>query len=217
LRAEIDGTFIPRLPIQTIASGSTRGKRLLIGTNREESAFFIGPHPAKDATANQLGNLSVARFEAVYQHYQDIYPQLNVEQRRIRAVTAEEYWVPSMRVAEAHVKGGGSAFVYEMEFTEASGKLEGDAYHSLEVGMVWDHPHTQVANAEAEASLGKQMHAAWSGFIRGEAPSAPGLPAWPPYDEATRSTMIFGAGTGAGSRVENAPQAAELKLWNGVL
>ena len=217
LRAEIDGTFIPRLPIQTIAGGATRGKRLLIGTNREESAFFIGPHPTKNATANQLGNMGLARFDAVYQQYKDIYPQLTVEQRRIRAVTAEEYWVPSMRVAEAHVKGGGSAFVYELEFTEASGKLEGNAYHSLEVGMVWDHPHQQVANAEAEASLGKQMHAAWSAFIRGEVPSAPGLPAWPPYDEATRLTMIFGAGVEAGSRVEHAPQATELKLWDGVL
>ena len=32
LRAEIDGVFIPRLPVQTIASGSSHGKRLLIGT-----------------------------------------------------------------------------------------------------------------------------------------------------------------------------------------
>ena len=217
LRAEIDGTFIPRLPIETIAGGSSRGKRLLIGTNREESAFFIGPHPVKDATASQLGNLSVARFDAVYQQYKDVYPQLSVEQRRIRAVTAEEYWVPSMRVAEAHLKGGGTAYVYEVEFEETSGKLEGTAYHSIEVGMVWDHPHTMVANAAAEASLGKQMHAAWAAFIRGETPAAPGLPAWPRYDEHSRSTMIFGADAVAASRIEQAPQAAELKLWNGVL
>ena len=217
LRPEMDGSFIPRLPVETIAGGSSRGKRLLIGTNREESAFFIGPHPAKDATASQLGNLNVAKFDAVYQQYKDIYPQLTVEQRRIRAVTAEEYWVPSVRVTEAHLKGGGSAFVYEVEFAETSGKLEGTAYHSIDVGMVWDHPHKLVANAAAEASLGKQMHAAWSSFIRGEAPSAPGLPAWPQYDEHTRSTMIFGADAEATSRIQNAPQAAELKLWDGVL
>jgi para-nitrobenzyl esterase len=122
LRAEIDGVLLARPPLETIAGGSTRGKRLLIGTNREESAFFIGPHPEKDATANQLGNMSVEKFEAVYQKYKDLYPQLNAEQRRIRAVTAEEYWVPSMRVVEAHVKGGGEAFVYELEFEESRGK-----------------------------------------------------------------------------------------------
>lgn len=217
LRPEIDGALIPRLPLETIASGSTQGKRLLIGTNREESATFIGPHPANDATASQLGNMSVAKFDAVYQKYKDIYPQLSVEQRRIRAVTAEEYWVPSIRVAEAHLKGGGSAYVYELEFAESGGRLEGTAYHSLDVGMVWNHPHKQVANAASEAALGKQMHAAWSAFIRGEAPAAPGLPAWPPYNEHSRSTMILGANASAESRVEQAPQAAELGLWNNIL
>jgi para-nitrobenzyl esterase len=214
LRAELDGTLIPRLPVETIAGGSTRGKRLLIGTNREESAIFLGPHPAKDATAIQLGNMSVAKFDPIYQQYKDIYPQLSVEQRRIRAVTAEEYWIPSLRVAEAHLKGGGGTYVYELEFQETSGRLKDNAYHSLDVGMVWNHPHKQVADAAAEAALGKQMHAAWAAFIRGEAPSAPGLPAWPLYDEQNRSTMIFGEKASATSRVEQAPQAAELKLWN---
>ena len=217
LRAEIDGILIPRLPVETIASGSTRGKRLLIGTNREESAFFIGPHPEEDAKANQLGNASLVKFDAVYQQYKDIYPELSVEQRRVRAVTAEEYWVPSTRVAEAHVKGGGTAYAYELEFAETSGKLEGDAYHSLDVGMVWGHPHKGVADAEAEAELGKQMHAAWAAFIRGEEPAAPGLPAWPRSDEQRRSTMILGSGGNAASRVEQGPQAAELKVWKGVL
>jgi para-nitrobenzyl esterase len=217
LRAELDGTFIPRLPVETIASGSTRGKRLLIGTNREESAIFIGPHPAKDATSIQLGNMSVSKFDAVYQKYKDIYPQLSVEQRRIRAVTAEEYWIPSIRVAEAHLKGGGSAYVYELEFEESSGRLKGNAYHSLDVGMVWNHPHRQVADAASEAALGKQMHAAWSAFIRGETPAASGLPTWPLYNEENRSTMIFGANASAESRVEDAPQAAELGLWDETL
>jgi carboxylesterase type B len=35
-------------PIETIAAGSSHGKRLLIGTNRDESALFIGPHPAQN-------------------------------------------------------------------------------------------------------------------------------------------------------------------------
>jgi para-nitrobenzyl esterase len=217
LRAEIDGTLIPRLPVETIASGSTHGKRLLIGTNREESAFFLGAHPANDTIASQLGNLSVAQFNEVYRQYKGIYPQLSVEQRRIRATTAEEYWVPSMRVVEAHIQGGGTAYVYELEFEETSGSLEGNAYHSLEVGMVWDHPHKQAADAAAEAVLSKQMHTAWSAFIRGEAPSAAELPAWPRYNERSRSTMIFGARSSAESRVDQAPQAAELELWNDVL
>jgi para-nitrobenzyl esterase len=217
LRPEIDGTLIPHLPVETIGGGSTRGKRLLLGTNRDESAIFIGPHPKKDATANQLGNMSVVEFDVIYQKYKDIYPQLNVEQRRIRAVTAEEYWVPSIRVADAHIRGGGIAYVYGLEFEETSGKFEGTAYHSLDVGMVWNHPHERVADAESEVALGRQMHTAWSAFIRSETPTAPGLPTWPLYNEESRPTMIFGTNANAESRVEHAPQAAELRLWNGAL
>ncbi len=212
LRAEIDGTFIPRLPTQTIAAGSTRGKRLLIGTNREESAFFLGPHP-EEVKPSDLGNIGVAKFEEVYRNYAQLYPQMNEQQRLIRAVTAEEYWVPSMRVANAHVQGGGTAFVYEMEFTEASGRLKGYSYHSLDTGMVWRHPHEAIENAKAEAALAQQMHLAWAAFIRGETPVAPGLPAWPQYELNSRATMILDTT----SRVEQHPQEAELKLWDGVL
>jgi len=208
LRAEIDGRFLARPPVETITQGSSRGKRLLIGTNREESAFFLGPHPQKVVAAD-LGNAGLAKFDEVYQHYRELYPQMTDEQRRIRAVTAEEYWVPSLRVADAHVQGGGTAFVYELDFTENSGRLAGYAYHSLDVGMVWGHPHA----AAAEAELGKKMHAAWAAFIRGEMPAAEGLPAWPTYDLKTRKTMILNAE----SHVEEGPQAAELRLWDGIL
>jgi para-nitrobenzyl esterase len=69
LRVEIDGKLVPRLPVETIAAGSTRGKRLLIGTNCEESALFVGPHPAHDAMAADLGNMGTGRFAEIYAKY----------------------------------------------------------------------------------------------------------------------------------------------------
>jgi para-nitrobenzyl esterase len=153
LRAEIDGSLMPLLPIETITAGSSRGKRLLIGTNRDESAAFIGPHPLKDPGAADLGNMQLSRFAEVYRGYREIYPQMTDEQRRIRTLTAEEYWVPSMRVADAHLKGGGEAWVYRLDFAESSGNLRGNAYHSLDVPLVWNRPSTTVENAAAEAEL----------------------------------------------------------------
>ena len=213
LRAEIDGNLIPRLPIETIASGSTRGKRLLIGTNHDESALFIGPHPAADPTAADLGNMSLVKFNAVFAEYKRLYPQLTPEQLRILAVTAEEYGIPSTRVAEAHLQGGGSAFVYRLDFTESSGRFKGEAYHSLDVGLAWDLPHTEVENATAEAALAHQIHAMWVAFIRGEAPHASGIPVWLPYDNKARSTMILNDK----SHVDTNPQDAERRLWDGKL
>lgn len=213
LRCELDGDLIGRLPVEGIAAGSTRGKRLLIGTNRDESALFIGPHPEHDATAGDLGNIPVDRFAAVYAKYKDLYPSLSDEQRRIRALTAEEYWIPSMRVVDAHVKGGGSAWMYRLDFAPSSGRYKGEAYHSEDLGLVWDKPAHNIDNADDEAKLAKQMHAAWVSFIRGNAPTAAGLPAWPAYRSDTRPTMVFDTQ----NRVETKPNEAELRLWNGVL
>jgi para-nitrobenzyl esterase len=137
---------------------------------------------------------------------------MSVEQRRIRALTAEEYRIPSVQVADAHVKGGGTAWMYRLDFEETSGGLEGYAYHSLDVELVWDKPHRGVANAVAEAAVATQIHQAWMSFIWGEAPTAQGLPTWPEYRSGTRRTMLLDST----SRVEERPQEAELRLWNGL-
>jgi para-nitrobenzyl esterase len=188
------------------------GTRLLIGTNRDESALFVGAHP-QDVTAGELGNVPLAKFEEVFARYAGVYPKMSEEQLRIRALTAEEYWVPSMRVADAQVKGGGTAWMYRLDFAPGSGRLKGEAYHSEELGLVWDKPNETIANAAAEAALAKQMHAVWVAFIQGKTPGAEGLPAWPEYSSETRETMVFDSA----SRVEEKPQEAELRLWDGVM
>ena len=213
LRCEVDGTLLPRKPIETIAAGSTRGKRLLIGTNRDESALFVGPHPHKDAGASDLGNTTVALFADVYARYKRLYPDISEEQCRIRALTAEEYWIPSIRVADAHVSAGGSAWMYRLDFAPTSGRFAGEAYHSLDLGLVWDKPDKDLANADAEAALAKKVHAAWIAFIHGGVPEAEGLPAWPRYSTVERPTMILDTQP----KVELKPQQAELELWKGLL
>lgn len=213
LRPEVEGAMLPRLPVETIAAGSTRGTRLLIGTNREESAMFLGPHPAYDPKAGDLGNTSLTKFDAVFAKYRVLYPDMSEEQLRIRAASAEEYWVPSVRLAEAQVKGGGKAWMYRLDFVPTSGYYKGDAYHTEELGMVWDKPNTKIANAAAEAVLVKQVHAAWVAFIKGQAPGAEGLPVWPEFTGAGRETMVLDVA----SKVEERPAEAELRLWDGVL
>jgi para-nitrobenzyl esterase len=213
LRPVVDGALLPRLPVETIADGSARGKRLLIGTNQDESAGFVGPHPEHDATAVDLGNMQPPQFLPVYEKYAKLYPELTVEQRRIRALTAEEYWVPSVRVAESHIEGGGEAWMYRFDFREGSGRLGAFASHSLELRFVWDHPLTTVANAASEAALARIMFDAWCAFLRGSAPNASGLPTWPRYSLDDRRTMIFNAA----SQVDVQPHQAELNLWSGLL
>ena len=213
LRAEVDGVLIPRKPVETIAAGSGAGRRLLIGTNREESAAFLGPHPDHDPGPGDLGNIPVDRFAPVLARYKDIYPQMTDEVRRIRAATAEEYWVPSERVAEAMLKAGGKVFMYRMDFFETTGPMRGYAFHALDTRLVWNRPSMAAGNGAVEAALAHQMSSAWMAFIRGEAPAAAGMPAWPEFRLDTRSTMILDAP----NHVDQQPQEAELRLWDGIL
>ena len=212
LAPEIDGKLIPRLPVKTIAAGSIKGKRLLIGTNRDESAYFVGPRPALPSSKD-LGNLPLQIFNRVFARYDETLPEMNDYQRRIRALTAEEYWIPSIRLGDAQLQGGGNAWVYLLCFVEKSGPLAEYSYHTLDLPLVWDRPHPDAANAEAEAALAKQVHLAWAAFIRGECPCAPGLPQWPQYSVETRPTLLLDNQ----SRVAQNPQGAELKLWDGLL
>jgi para-nitrobenzyl esterase len=221
LRPEVDGVLVPRLPVATIGEGPTLEammqrrwrRRLLIGTNRDESALFVGPHPKHDATAADLGNVGLGAFHAVFAKYKAMYPQMSEEMLRIRALTAEEYWVPSVRVVEAFVEGGGEAWMYRLDFAASSGRMAGLAFHSEDVGLVWDKPDVRIDNAAAEAALAKQVHAAWVAFVKGEGPHAEGLPPWPSYSRGLKETMVLDVV----SKVEARPNEAELKLWDGVL
>lgn len=213
LRAEIDGALVPVHPLKTIASGSSKGKRFLIGSNRDESALFIGPHPQRAINAGDLGNLDLQKFNTVYAAYKKLFPEMPEDELRIRALTAEEYWIPTIRTVDAHVKGGGSAWVYRLDFTEQSGRLKGYAFHALDIRLTWNRPHREIENSSVEVDLSKQIQHAWVEFIHGKTPSDPALPAWPQYRESTRPTMILDIK----SHIEKNPQIKELELWKGIL
>ncbi len=210
LRCEVDGTLFPQLPIQTIAAGSAARKRLLIGTNRDESALFLGPHAPNAITAADLGNMPLDAFNPIYAGYATLYPDMTEAQRRIRAATAEEYWVPSIRVADAAANSGAQVWMYQLDYARDGGPYAGEAFHSEDLALVWNKPTHEYASAPAEAQLARQMTAAWAAFLRGETPAAPGLPAWPAYNPKTRPTMLLNRT----SQVQNAPQEAELALWH---
>ncbi len=210
LRPQIDKDLLPRLPIESIGNAE-RGKRLLIGTNRDESALFLGPHPEHDPTAQDLGNVPLPRFAAVFARYAALYPGMSEELRRIRAVTAEEYWVPSERVAEAFVAAGGDAWMYRLDYAPATGRMKGLAFHSEDVGLVWDRP--KASGGGGDIAMAQQIHTAWLSFLQGRVPAAAGLPVWPRFNRETRATMLLNTT----SRVAERPQEAELRLWDGVL
>lgn len=211
LRAQSGGQLLPHRAIPAIAAGSTRGKRLLIGTCRDENAFYLGTHAAEPITQRRLGNTTEAQFQSILTNYAKVYPQMSVADRNIRALTAEEYWVPSIRVATAHKQGGGGAtFFYRLDETAATGPHKGESYHAYDLGYVFEN--LAAGEPPAAQALSKEIHAAWVSFLKGNTPAATGLPTWPQWDAKQRPTMLFNST----SRIEQQPFEAELRLWDNV-
>jgi para-nitrobenzyl esterase len=209
LRVESGGALMPHRIVPAIAAGSTSGKRLLVGTNRDENALYLGEHAAEPITQSRLANCTEAEFNAQLARYRKVYPNMSPADINIRALTAEEYWVPSIRVAQAHARGGGSTWFYRLDEPAATGPHKGESYHSYDLGYVWQT--LSAAEPPAAHILEKQMHDAWVAFIKGGAPAATGLPPWPQWNPQQRSTMLFNST----STVEHQPFEAELKLWDG--
>lgn len=211
-RPEVDGRFLTKRPIERIAGGSGMKKRLLLGTNRDESALFLqGGLLTRPLTQQSLANVPLVEFEKVMARYAELYPEMSEGQRRIRAVTAEEYWVPSVRMADAHARTGGATWMYRFDYPAATGALKGEAYHSEEIRFAFGKE--EAGDDAGRKKLTEEMHAAWVAFVKGGAPAATGLPEWPEYDPERRRTMVLNVD----SAVQEKPLEDELRLWAGVL
>lgn len=216
-RAVVDGTTMPVAPIEAIAKGAARDIPLVMGTARDEVAFF---GPAKTMNGNiegrELANMDFAAFNKIYAQYPKTFPKLNDAQLRYKVLTAEEYWVPTVRMAEAQARAGGQAYVYRLDMPFATGEKAGYAVHGSELALVFNNLADSTAPAlgptgpEAER-LAALMHGAWVGFIKTGRPASAGAPAWAPYDLAKRPTMVFDAKP----RVQPDLDAAESRLWAG--
>src|SRR5690606_12414645 len=95
---------------------------------------------------------------------------------RLRIITAEEYWMPSVRFAESHSRRGGQTYMYRFdhETTDANSPNHGYAVHGAEMNFAWNH------------QPGWSMHETWVNFFKGQ------NPAWPQYEPTHRQTMLFG-------------------------
>lgn len=214
LRPLVDGALLPVMPETAVALGCAVRIPLLLGTNRDESRLFLAKGAASRPLAGHyLANMDADTFERMLMLYDASMTSPEPSEIRWRALTAEEYWIPSVRVAEAQSGAGGAVWMYRFDKAATSGTFEGRAAHCSELPYVWnnpDDPQLAPLTAGFDTALAGRIHAAWVAFIGGADPAAPGLPEWPGYDEQSRATMILNST----SRVENDPSGSERRLWS---
>jgi para-nitrobenzyl esterase len=212
-RPTVDGKVLPQAPIEAARAGVTAGLDIVIGTARDEAALGLAPAQAEQAPfrAGQLANLDLDRMRALEPRYAEALPDLPLGERRLRQLTAEEYWVPCVRFAEAHALAGGRTWMYRFDWAPSAGPFAGRAVHGSDGAFIYGGRGAPVAE-DARADVAR-VHAMWAGWARTGTLRLEGGPGWPAYELSRRSTLIFDRV----ARVEDAPRGEELRLWDAVL
>ncbi|MEN3266078.1 carboxylesterase family protein [Pseudonocardia sp.] len=190
----VDGEVLPQAPWQALAAGSARDVELIVGHNRDEYRLFV-------ALAGQLGRITDEQAVTALRvfapgadgpgAYRAAYPGAGAGELYERVHT-DLFAVPSQRLAQAHVQGGGRAYLYEL--TWSSPAMDGalGSCHILDVPLVFGNFGVGMAllvmgdAAPPEAAaLSERMRTAWTSF------AADGDPGWPAYDNEHRLTRIW--------------------------
>ena len=202
----VDGGLLPVAPDVAVATGSAAEVPLMIGTTRDEMAFFTVGDPALNALDHQGLRRWMRRLS----------PDPEVQEAVITAVTEaraargepvgpRDLWVaiateyifrlPSVRLADAHAASAGPGVgTFSYLFTWESPMLDGylGSCHALEIPFVFG----TVANPAVQGfsgggpdalALSAAMRDSWTSFARTGSPGT-----WPAWEPGIRPTQILG-------------------------
>jgi para-nitrobenzyl esterase len=220
----VDGTLLPHHPFDPAAPATARDKPLIVGWLDNEAAFFAWQ--AKDAEAFKLDWESLKR--RVAQHFGDRADEILRTYRASRpgasatdiylAIgSAENMGSGSIVTAERKAAQGGAPVYYYNLAYRSNMKPPGSDYelgamHASDIPLVFNTvgPTTTLAGSRPDrAQAAANASAFFASFARDGRPSAPGQPAWPPYDLGRRATMVIDVDCS----VIDDRFGAERKLW----
>jgi para-nitrobenzyl esterase len=215
----IDGTFFPSGPFAPGAPSVSAHVPLMIGTNKDEMALFLGHLDwVRKATFDSLVEAMMpyvgARAADVIATYRKAQPGMAADEIGLAIVGDLGVRSLSLAIAERKLaQRAADVFVYlfAWETPVLGGRLR--SCHTLEIPFVFNNLAEAALTGDdpTRLALGERMALSWIAFAKTSRPGHAGLPDWPVYSTATRPTMIFDTEC----RVENDPCGAERQVWEG--
>lgn len=190
-----DGKLIPLDPYVPYQNGSTVGIDMLIGTNANESNYWVG----------EVGGIIPYRFSIPVKFENNMRLFSASDKKRVNRfmslLKGHKIWrmtefynelmfrLPAIRQAEFHAKNGGNAYMYY--WTQPSTILFRGACHAVELAYVFQNPQETIFTGKpADPELTKLVGDMWANFARTGNPSVHGFD-WPAYDEKQRLTAVI--------------------------
>jgi para-nitrobenzyl esterase len=222
----VDGEVLPTAPWQALAAGSARDVELIVGHTRNEYRLFaalggrlgtiteeqatealrtFGPGPGPGVGPGPDSGADGERA------YRAAFPDASPEELYEWVHSDAVFRMPSLRLADAQLAGGGRAHVYELAWPAPAygGRL--GACHGLDIPLLFGTFGADLglmlfagvgSSPEAEA-LSSRFRTAWTAF------ATTGDPGWPAYDTERRLTQVFDTD----SAVTPYPHETSRRLW----
>jgi para-nitrobenzyl esterase len=211
----VDGSILPEHPFWASAPAASAGVPLIVGSTLTE--FGIGfENPGFEKTTLDEIRARIVKGHG-REHGQRILDAIRRGHPGASAAKLSAVWFSSgvrhAAVQQAALKaaqGGAPAYLYWFAWDSPilDGRLH--SFHCSEMPFVFDNTdrcdHMTGGGPEARA-LAARIRGAWVQFARTGSPNHSGLPAWPAFDAARRSTMVFDNAC----TVKDDPDGEELK------
>ncbi|WP_220498750.1 carboxylesterase/lipase family protein [Microbispora sp. H10949] len=209
----VDGDVLPMTPWQALAGGTARDVDLLVGHTRDEHRLFslidgVLGQVTSEQTETALRMLAPGPDGA--RRYREAFPAATDEELYELVNGDWLFRMPSLRLADAQIAGGGRAHLYELTWPAPGLGGALGACHGLDVPLVFGNlssgqPAMLIGTPPSPAAeeLSARFRTAWTAF------AAHGDPGWPPYDAERRLAQLFDTP----STVAAYPEEASRLLW----
>ncbi|PZT69218.1 carboxylesterase/lipase family protein [Streptomyces sp. SW4] len=211
----VDGDVLPTTPWRALAAGAGRDVDLVAGHNRDEFRLFT----ALAGRLGQAGEEQASRTLRTYAPgpdgeaaYRAAFPDATPGELHERVQTDWLFAMPTLRLAEAQVTGGGRAHVYELTLPAPADPALG-ACHALDLPLLFGTFGADLGllffggagPAPEVAALSDLMRRSWTAF------AATGDPGWPAYDPQRRRVRVLDREPG----IAPYPEETSRRLWEG--
>jgi len=233
----VDGTILPHHPFDPEAPVISKNKPLIVGSNRDETAFFLMERHDSDAFTltdagldvrlqKELGDNSKVLLDA----YRKSRPGASPSDLYIAITSASMIGLGAITIAERkcaqhHAPVYMYVFVHESDAIVPGTQHKVGAMHALEIPYKFNNIQPATRDPKNSASqpgmnlmsdtrpesvmAAHNMSEMWSTFARTGHPGAKGQPYWPAYNTERRATMEIDAQC----KVDDDPFGLEREAW----
>jgi para-nitrobenzyl esterase len=197
----IDGRVLPGQPFDPAAPATSDDIPIMIGGTKDESSIFLAPDDAvwngtltEDELGRRIAAVAGDAAPALLAYYKRRDPRASAAERLITALTASNFAVRSVMLAERKAARGHAPvwmYSFDWETPAFGGRLKSP--HSVDVPFVFDTlerigaaHHKPGAQAVAD-----RVSKTWTTFARNGKPDSDALPDWPAYAAGRRATMLL--------------------------